>query len=160
SHKHPDKVPANWGIQMLRVYVAALVCMTLTACASGSAVKTSQNSAIIRATAAPVCGGIGAASVAEKQAAIETIRSGYDGYIITGGAAENNVQVTQSLGSATTYGRVYGNSWTANTTYTPQTFVSGNHAQSFSIVMFKAGEPGYANAIDAKSVLGVDWEKS
>lgn len=145
---------------MKSIILLAIVGVTLTACASGSAVRTSQNTAIIRASAAPVCGGIGAAAVAEKQAAIETLKSGFDRYIITGSASANNVSVSQTIGRATTYGTYNRYGYTAQTTFTPQTVVSGANEQSFSIVMFRNGEPAARNAIDAKTVLGENWEKS
>ena len=144
----------------MRIVAAVVISsIVLAGCATGSAVRTSQNTALIQATAAPVCGNVGASQVAEKQAAIETLRAGYDRYIITGGASQNNVRVSQVPGTATTYGNVYGNSWSARTTYSTQTVVSGNHAQSFSIVMYRDNETGAAGAISAKEVLGSDWQK-
>ena len=59
---------------------------------------------IIDAGAAPACGSMGAAKVAQKSAAVETIRAGYDRYIITGGQAQNNVSVTQMPGQFQTSG--------------------------------------------------------
>jgi hypothetical protein len=50
--------------------------LALSACAGTNTIRTSQNTAIVQASAAPVCGGIGAARVAQKQAAIETIKAG------------------------------------------------------------------------------------
>ncbi len=144
---------------MIRYIGLAGLILALGACASGSAVRTSQNTALIQASAAPVCGGSGAAQVAQKQAAIETIRAGYDRYVIASGQSQNNVRVTQVPGTSYTRGNVFGNSWNATTTYTPQTVVSGRHEQSFSIVMFRRGDPGYYSAISAKETLGADWAK-
>jgi hypothetical protein len=140
----------------MKIILTIVLTLSVSACASGSAIRTSQNSAIIQAAAAPVCGGIGAAQVAQQQAAIETLRAGYDRYVVTSGASENNVRVSYVPGSATTYGTVYGNSVHMNTTYQPQTMVSGNHSQSLNIVMFKDGDVGAANAISAREV----WDRS
>ncbi|WP_240539870.1 hypothetical protein [Salinarimonas soli] len=118
---------------------------------------------LIDAGAAPACGSQGAARVAAKTAAIETIRAGYDRYIIAGGAAQNNVSVSQMPGSYQTagtmnYGRGYG-SYNATTTYVPgPTIVAGSHDRQLSVVMFREGEPGAEQAIDAKSALGPEWQ--
>lgn len=145
----------------MRLVVASILSIALIAgCASGSAVRTSQNTALIQATAAPSCGSAGASQVAEQQAAIETLRAGYDRYVITGGAAQNNVQVLRLPQTSTTNGNFSNNSWTANTTYSTQTVVSGSHDQSFSIVMYRDTDPEAANAISARAVLGSDWQEA
>jgi hypothetical protein len=43
---------------------------------------------IIQTGAAPICGGAGALKVSQQLAAIETIKAGYDRYIITGGPGD------------------------------------------------------------------------
>jgi hypothetical protein len=117
---------------------------------------------IIDAGAAPACGAMGAAKVAQKSAAVETLRAGYDRYIITGGQAQNNVSVSQMPGhfqtsGTATYGRGFG-TYNARTTYVPgPTIVSGSHDRSLGVVMFRNGEPGSENAIDARQALGPEW---
>tara|TARA_R110002012_G_scaffold27229_1_gene87306 strand:+ start:29280 stop:29645 length:366 start_codon:yes stop_codon:yes gene_type:complete len=111
-----------------------------------------------------MCGSVGAARVAQKQAAIETIKAGYDRYIITGAASDNSVGVTQLPGHYNTYGtaNVYGNYGTFNATsvYQPgPTIVTGSYDQSFAIRMFKDGEAGAKQAVSAKETLGPKWEK-
>jgi hypothetical protein len=124
--------------------------------------RVSQNQAIIQTSAAPACGNVGAARAAQKQAAVETIKAGYDRYIITSAAAANNVQSTQMPGTYQTYGTVnsyrgYG-TVNATTTYTPgPTFYSGTHDQAIGVRMFKTGEPGFEQALDAKETLGPKW---
>ena len=78
----------------MRIIALALI-FALAACTRGAAVRTSANTMVVQTGAAPVCGGTGALRVAQKMAAIETIRAGYDRYIITGGQAQNNVTVSQ-----------------------------------------------------------------
>ncbi len=56
-------------------------CLLLSSCVQSSII-VSKNEAYIRTYAAGVCGSIGAAQAAEKQVAIETIKAGYDRYII------------------------------------------------------------------------------
>lgn len=118
---------------------------------------------MIDAGATPACGQGGAAKVAVKSAAIETIRAGYDRYIITGAQAQNNVSVSQMPGHVQTVGtaRYYGGglgTYNATSTYVPgPTIVSGSHDRQLGVVMFRNGEPGAENAIDARQALGPEW---
>lgn len=87
---------------------------------------------IIDAGAAPACGRSGAARVAARSAALETIRAGYDRYVFAGGQSQNNVSVTQMPGHVQTTGVAhYGGgvgTFNATSTYVPgPTFVSGSH---------------------------------
>lgn len=147
---------------MKKLNILALVLATaMSGCAGASAVRMSEREMLVQSSAAPACGGQGAAKVAQKQAAIETIRAGYDRYVITGAASANNVRSQVVAGSANTYGtaNVYGNSATFNstTTYTPTVVTTGRHEQSFAIHMFKEGETGASQAISARSILGPKW---
>jgi hypothetical protein len=144
--------------------ISLAFCLLLGSCANSSAIRVSQDTAIIKTSAAPVCGSVGAAKVAQKQAAIETIKAGYDRYVIVGAASANNVYATQSPGSYQTYGTVnsYGNYGTVNatTTYTPgPTIYHGTHDLSLGIKMFKDGQPGSSQALSAREMLGPKWEE-
>ena len=147
----------------MRIVLVPLVFL-LTACAGAQATRTSANTMLIDGGAAPACGAGGAARVAAKSAAIETIRAGFDRYIIAGGQAQNNVSVSQmpgtfqTVGSAT-YGGGFG-TYRATTSYVPgPTIVSGSHDRSLSVVMFRPGDPGFENALDAREALGPEWAK-
>jgi hypothetical protein len=142
--------------------LAAGLCLLAVGCARSSVVRVSENSAIVTTSAAPACGGAGAAKVAQKQAAIETLKDGYDRYIIVAAAAANNVQATQMPGTYQTIGTLnsYGSYGTLNTTTTYQpgpVIFSGTHDQSFGIRMFKDGQSGSEQAISAKEILGPKW---
>lgn len=148
----------------MRNYLLVSVSLLLAGCAGAQATRTSANTMIINARAAPACGAAGAARVASKSAAIETIRAGYERYIIVDAASQNNVRVTQLPGTVNTTGTItYGNGFgTVNTTsrYTPgPTIISGGHKQSLAVVMFRSGDPGYERALDARQMLGPNWEK-
>jgi len=96
----------------------------------------------ITVRAAPACGAEGAEKVAIKQAAIETLKAGFDRFIVVNGAQQNNVGivgttpvVANTYGTATAYG--YGNSATAygqsTTTYSGGTPIyGGTHDQSLN----------------------------
>ena len=88
---------------------------------------------IIDAGAAPACGSMGAAKVAQMP-----------GQYQTSGTAS--------------YGRGFG-TYNATTTYVPgPTIVAGSHDRSLGVVMFRNGEPGAENAIDARQALGAEWQ--
>ncbi len=115
---------------------------------------------IVQTGAAPVCGGRGALRVAQQLAAIETIKAGYDRYIITDGQAQNNVVVSQAPGSYNTSGNYGRGFYNATTTYQPgPAIVSGSHDQGLTVVMFRNGEPGAVQALSAQDALGPDWQE-
>jgi len=133
--------------------------IALGACAGAQATRTSGNTMIVQARAAPVCGPEGAARVASMTVAVETIRAGYSRYIINGGQGGSTVQVHQMPGHVQHSGFYGGGSFSGTSTYVPgPTIVSGSHNQALAVTMFRAGDPGFENAIEAASVLGPDWQ--
>jgi hypothetical protein len=131
----------------------------LSGCARSEPVRTSANTMMIQTSAAPICGGTGAVHVAQQMAAVETIKAGFDRYIITGGQAQNNVAVTQMPGSYNTTGSYGGGFYSGTTTYRPgPTIVHGSHDQGLAVVMFREGDAGAAQAVSARETLGPDWE--
>lgn len=135
--------------------------IALAACTSSDSVRTSANTAIVRTSAAPVCGGAGAARVAQRMAAIETIRAGYDRYIIVDAASASNIGVAQTPGTFHHSGTVRGGTYSGTTTYQPGVpIVYGSHDQAFAIRMFREGEPGAQQAISARQTLGPKWQEA
>lgn len=139
--------------------------IALAGCATTDVVPLSRNQVLISTSAAPACGVSGARDVASKMAAVETIRRGFDRYVILGAKAENNVRVTQtpprhsySTGTFNTFGgTTYGS---VTTTYAgSMPVIGGSNNADLLVVMFKTGEPGYQDAIDAKAVLGPEWQQ-
>lgn len=148
------------GDHSVKTVLSLFSALLVSGCAGTSVVQTSGNTAIVTARAAPVCGGVGAERVAVREAAIETIKAGFDKYIIYDAAAQNTVTATQMPGTYTTMGTVNGGMLNATTTYQPgPTIYSGHHSQAFAIKMFKASDPAGANAVDARTTLGPDWQK-
>lgn len=147
---------------------AIAVAVAVGGCAKSAAIPLSQDTAMITASAAPMCGPVGAQQVALKQAAISTIKQGYDRFIITGGQYRNNLRVVgttpviaQSSGSAVAHGyggvaHAYGNSTTVVTGGDP--IVAGSHDQGLLVKMFRDSDPAGANALSARATLGRDWK--
>ncbi|MBL4927395.1 hypothetical protein [Fuscibacter oryzae] len=123
-----------------------------------------KNQFLLTTSAAPACGVQGAQKVAAKMAAVETLRRGYDRFIIGGASAQNNVSTVRTpytgaytTGTFNTYGNTtYGY---ANTTYTGgQVIFTGSNDAQLAVLMLKKGEPGFANGVDARDVLGPKWK--
>ena len=139
--------------------------VALSACAATSVTPVARNQIIISTSAAPACGRSGATKVAARMAAVETLRRGFQRYIIAGVNAQNNTRVVTTgptYASTTATAQVYGGSaYGQSTTHFggQQTFVFGAHDADLGVVMFNSGDPGYKNAVDAKTELGADWEK-
>lgn len=149
---------------MRRTLAVALAAVALAGCAGGNAMRTSANTVMVQASAAPVCGPEGAARVAAQTAAIETIRSGYTRYVINGGDAQNNVRAYALPGQTYHQGnvRVAGahGFYSGTSTYVPgPVIVAGRHNQNLYVTMFRPGDPGYENALDARSTLGPEWQE-
>jgi hypothetical protein len=145
---------------MKKAFLGLGFALAVAGCASGQAVRTSANTMIIQTGAAPICGGSGALRVAQQLAAIETVRAGYDRYIITGGQAQNNVVVAQAPGTYNTTMSGSNGFYHGTTTYTPgPAIVAGSHDQGLAVAMFREGEPGAEQAIPARDTLGPDWQE-
>jgi len=152
--------------QGLAVLVGALA---LGGCTHTAVMPVAGNTFVITASAAPICGAGGAQAVASRDAAIATIRNGFDSYVILDGQAQDNVGVVgytpvtaNTYGTATAYGSpgfatAYGSS---TTTYSGgQPIIAGTHDQEIVVQMFHANDPGAQNAIPARNVLGPNWQK-
>lgn len=144
----------------MKIAIVALP-LALIGCARTTAIHTSADTITVQTSAAPICGATGAAKVAQRQAAIETIKAGYDRYIIIGAEAANNVTITQTPGTFQTSGNVTGfGTYNQQTTYVPGPMIAhGTHDQAFGVKMFKDGDPNGAQALSAREMLGPQWAK-
>lgn len=140
---------------------SALLC----SCASGSITPLSRNSAIVSASAAPVCRTTGAATVAQQMAAVATIKAGYERFVVGGFGTQNNTRVvstgptySNTTGTFNRFGNsVYG---TANTTYGGQaTYLAGSNDAQMQIFMLNPGDDGFEQGLDARQLLGPEWQK-
>ena len=107
--------------------------------------------------------------MASKRAAIETLKRGYDSYVVLGADAQDNVRVvettpvtanTYSNGTINGYGNTATYSGQSNTTFSGgYPIIAGHHEPPLMIRMFRVVDPGSERAVDAKRILGPDWEK-
>lgn len=138
---------------MKRTAITLTLVLLASGCARTSVIPISQDTVAIHTSAAPVCGSTGAQEVAVRQVAKETIRRGYDRFIIMDGRYANNVGVAgytplvaQSAGGMTT---VYGG----------QPIIAGTHDQALMVKMFRNGDQAGLNAIPARETLGANWQE-
>ena len=147
----------------------AFAALLLTGCASASVMNLDANTVQVSAGAAPACGASGAQQFAVKTAAYETLKRGFDKYIIMGAQATAHDRLagftptyanTSGSGTYSYYGNTGYYNGTANTTITGgEPIVMTEHGQNLVVKMFRANDPAAANAVDAKTALGPEWQK-
>ena len=153
---------------VLKAIILALLPLVVVGCARSGVMPLAQDAVQITSHAALACGREGAQKVAFQRAAVETIRRGYDRFVIVGGEAQKDIQVigytpttAYSTGSATATGygdtaTAYGSSTTMVTGGTP--IYGGSHNQGLIVKMFRDGDPAGANALEARQSLGPGWQ--
>lgn len=150
---------------MMRTIGIVGLAYLVAGCATTAVTPVSQNQFILSTSAAPACGTAGAQQVAAKMAAVETLRRGYDRYVIGGAQNQNNVRAipiaptnSYTTAQASSFGNTaYGSS---TTTYAGGgVMYSGTNDASLLVVMLRPGDPNYDNAVDARAALGPKWEK-
>ncbi|MGN6117746.1 MAG: hypothetical protein ACTHN2_19760 [Nitrobacter sp.] len=134
----------------MRAIGIVALCVALGGCAGASTIPLAQDTVQITARAAPICGAVGAEKIAIRQAAVETIRRGYDRFIIlnaqAGGTyAGSTPIVVQRLGGGVTMAS--GGA----------PLIAPN--QGLVVKMFKDGDPAASNALSARDSLGADWQE-
>jgi hypothetical protein len=155
---------------VLKAFLLALLPLVVTGCARSAAMPLAQDTLQITSTAAPFCGREGAQKVAFQRAAAETIRHGYDRFVILGGEAQTNIHVvgytptrayTTGYATATGYGNTATAQGTSTTTVTGgQPIYGGSHNQDLVVKMFRDGDPAGANALSARETLGPGWQEA
>jgi hypothetical protein len=124
---------------------------------------------MVSTTAAPACGSTGTQQYTIRIAAVETIKHGYDKYVILGSQSSETPQLvgrtpivanTYGNGTATSFGNTTNYNGTA-TTYLSggDAIIANRHNQSVQVHMFRNDDPDSANALDARKILGPSWSK-
>jgi hypothetical protein len=148
---------------------ACAVASLVAGCAQSATIPLQTDVIQITTSAAPVCGATGAQYIALRQAAVETIRRGFDKFIIVGGQYQNDVRVVghtpvtaHTTGTATTsgFGNVAVTQGQSTTTYSGgYPIIAGKHNQALIVRLYKADDPMGAKAISARQVLGPKWKE-
>jgi hypothetical protein len=107
---------------------------------NGAGTTLSKDSFQITATGVQACSAAGAEKVAFQQAAAETIRKGYDNFMIVGGDRQSQLETASIYGGSASYGH--------------------RHSRGLTVKMFKEGDPGCEQAISARETLGPKWQEA
>lgn len=98
-------------------------------------------------------------------ASVETIRRGYDRFVIVGMDGYSDIREvgrTPVYGTTTVSGQSYGSTFSATgmTTYQGGAPIyGGSHGQELAVRMFRNGDPGSERALDARAELGPQWQE-
>ncbi len=117
----------------LRTLLYAGLCL-VSGCASVSTIPLSANSFQLTTKASPECSADQAQRIALKRAAAETLKQGYDSFIITNAAMQPVVYSGWGGG----IGQISN--------------------QALSVTMYRNGDPEAAKALSARDVLGPKWQ--
>ena len=121
-------------------FAVGLAAIGLTACASVSTIPLSKDTFQITSNALGACGADGAQRVAFQQAAAETIRRGYDTFVIVGTDRQSQLESASIWGGSANYSHTY--------------------SKELTVKMFHDGDPSSAQAISARETLGPKWQEA
>jgi hypothetical protein len=127
------------GKRTNRGLIALFTALVLAGCTNTTITPIADNTFELKASAAPICGAGGAADAAERDAAIATIRNGFDNFTIFDRRMRDNVH---------TIGITPGGA----------PIIGGTNDQSFMVRMYHINDPGAENAVSAKTMLGANWQ--
>ncbi len=137
----------------------------LFGCASTSVTPLAANTILISTSVESACGGQSAQRLAYNQAAIETIRRGYDLFVIVNSQSSSEIYQVGNMpvySNTVASGHVAGQSvfmQGQTSIYGGQPIYDGYHNRELAVVMFRNGDPEGGNALDARAALGPDWQK-
>ena len=141
------------GLKLMRVALLVLAIL-LTGCVRVSTVPLATDVVQVTAQADSACGQEGAERAALHQASVETIKRGFDRFMVVGTNALSTVrQVGQTpiTGQVTPYGNV--------NVYGGYPIYAETHKQVFTVQMFRTGDPAGNKALSARELLGDNWKE-
>lgn len=145
----------------LNIFLVCFSVLFASGCVSSGSARLSEREVMVQSSADPVCGAHGALIAAQKQAAIETIKAGYDKYIVLGASSSNNVQTHILPGATKTRAKADFDdetlSYKVTTRHRSDIVTTGSFDHEFMIRMFREGEPGAFQAVSARAILGPQW---
>ena len=121
------------GVKPFMQLAALVVVLSFTGCASVGVIPLSGNTARVLVEVSPLCSNpaVAAQELALHHASIATINRGFDRFVV------------QSAEAGSRTGNQYGSI----------------ARDSITIRMFRTNEEGAAEALDARTILGPDWEE-
>jgi len=119
---------------------AILLFAALGGCAQVSTIPLSKDTFQVTSNAMGACGPQGAEKVAFQQAAAETLRKGYDNFMIVNTDRQSRLETASIYSGTASYGHSF--------------------SQGMVVRMFKADDPAGAQALSARETLGPKWQEA
>jgi hypothetical protein len=142
---------------MRRLHIALGMALGLAACASSSVTPLAQNQVLIQTTADLPCGNRGTEKVVVEMAAVETLRRGFDGFVVKTTKTEDTLY-TNAKSGLKKQARAINEDPIAKSVLNLS--ITGVYDKSLIVTMLRKGDAGFNTATDARSVLGPDWQKT
>jgi hypothetical protein len=118
---------------------AVVLATALSGCVGTDVMMTSADQAVIQVSGAPACSPTGIQHLAYHDAAVATLQFGFDSFIIDGVQGGDELAgVSFSNGNA---------------------FANYSHSQNLTVDMFHYGDAGAHEGINARGVLGANWQQ-
>lgn len=136
------------GKCVLFVVLAAV----LAGCARTSTAPVGADTIEITVHVGTICDGRDAERLARRHAAVETIRRGFDDYVVIGSFGGDHTAGEEHATARTT---LYGSS--GRTLFAEDAPLLAHH-RVMTVRMFRAGEGDSAATVSARAVLGDEWE--
>ncbi len=137
--------------RVLRAMLLALP-IVLAGCARTNTAPVDENTIEITVHVPAICGARDAERLALRHAAVETIRRGFDDYIVIGTVGGDHAIHT---GPATARTMLDGGR--ERTLFSDEAPLLGHH-RLLAVRMFRTGESTGAALVSARAVLGDEWE--
>lgn len=135
------------------VLAAILAGILLTACSKASVIPLSADMIQVVVEAKPQCGPTGAQKLAVDTAAVATIEQGFDRFQVV---AYSDRSVASSVTTMPTMTAVQPGGLITGPGFAG---IARRHHNTVRVQMFRHGDAGSEQAIDARRHLGPDWQK-
>ena len=136
------------GLRVLLLLLPAV----LAGCARTSTAPVGEDTIEITVHVGTICDGRDAERLAQRHAAVETIRRGFDDYIVIGSVGGDH---TAAEAPATARTTLYGSS--GRTLFSEDAPLLAHH-RVLTVRMFQAGEGNSTATVSARAVLGDEWD--
>jgi len=136
------------GIRVLLVVLPVV----LAGCARTSTAPVGADTIEITVHVGTICDGSDAERLARRHAAVETIRRGFDDYVVVGSFGGDHMADEEPATARTTLSGSSG-----RTLFSEDAPLLAHH-RVLTVRMFRAGEGDSAATVSARAVLGDEWE--
>ncbi|TJZ82766.1 hypothetical protein [Paracoccus hibiscisoli] len=146
----------------MKQFAFFLIVLTgLAGCAETTVTPLSANSFLLTTSGDEFCGTQGVMRVASRMAAVETLRRGQDRYVIQSVGHDNSIRTQYH--APVSRGFVLGADGLAhpvarNPFDIGYSTTTGSNDTTLTVTVLTKSDPGYSQGLDARQVLGPDWE--